>query len=92
MRAKVDEVLDAVLRPLVEADGGRIELLSVQDDTIVIRLFGACAGCPGVHYTHRHVIEPALRAALAGRDVTVHVRATTVTPGSGATESASSSS
>ena len=43
--AKVREVIDKI-RPQLQADGGDIELISVEDDGIVkVRLLGHCAGC-----------------------------------------------
>lgn len=70
MEPQVRELVDDVLRPLVEADGGTIELVSVTDERIVIRLGAACAGCPGVHYTREHVVVPAVRTVV---DDSVHV-------------------
>ena len=67
-RAK--EIIDDLIRPLVEADGGQIELVEVEDSTVVIRLSGTCAGCPGQPYTLERVIEPALRRVL-GDEVSV---------------------
>ncbi|MDD9942381.1 MAG: NifU family protein [Myxococcales bacterium] len=66
----VKHVIDRVLRPLIEADGGAIELIEVTEAEIVIRLTGACSGCPGRPYTLDHVIRPALRKHL-GRKIAV---------------------
>jgi Fe-S cluster biogenesis protein NfuA len=41
VRAAIDEV-----RPAVRMDGGDVELLRVEGDVVVVRLFGACHGCP----------------------------------------------
>ncbi len=47
IRNRVREVLDREIRPLLQADGGDIELVGVADDGVVsLRLTGACAGCP----------------------------------------------
>jgi len=46
MREKVEAILDKV-RPLLQADGGDVELVDVDDDGVVkVRLQGACMGCP----------------------------------------------
>jgi Fe-S cluster biogenesis protein NfuA len=37
----IDEV-----RPAVRMDGGDVELLRVEGDVVVVRLSGACHGCP----------------------------------------------
>jgi Fe-S cluster biogenesis protein NfuA len=46
----INERLQAVIgeiRPLLQADGGDIELVGVDDGVVKVRLRGACAGCPG---------------------------------------------
>ena len=46
MREKVKAILDDV-RPALQADGGDVELVEVDDQGIVkVRLQGACSGCP----------------------------------------------
>jgi NifU-like protein len=71
---EVARVVEEVLRPLIEADGGRIELASLGEATVVLTLRGTCVGCPGLHYTRHHVLEPALRTAVGN----VHVEVRTV--------------
>ncbi len=62
VRASLDTV-----RPGLLADGGNVELLSVEDDgTVVIAMQGACERCPAAEMTLRGVIEPRLRAQLPG--------------------------
>ncbi len=60
----VERAIDDLVRPVVEADGGRIELVEVAGDVITVHLSGACAGCPGAPYTRAGLIEPALAKAL----------------------------
>jgi len=64
VREKIEELLSEIIQPLIQADGGNIELVSVEDDTIVLRLSGLCAGCPGIPYTTTKVIEPVLKKSL----------------------------
>jgi len=62
--AAVTAVL-AELAPLVELDGGRIDLVRVEDDgTILVRMRGACASCSQQASTLSEGLEPRLRAAL----------------------------
>jgi Fe-S cluster biogenesis protein NfuA len=51
------------LRRYVQADGGDIELVKVDEGTgvVSIRLQGACRGCPGAAMTLKMGIERALR-------------------------------
>lgn len=73
MREEAEKVIAEYLRPLIEADGGKIEVLEVTASRIVVRLSGTCSGCPGQPYTVSRVIEPALRQAL-GDDIEVEAR------------------
>ena len=57
MKEKVAEVLEKV-RPVLQRDGGDVELVEVSDDGVVlVRLKGACSGCPGATMTFKAVIE-----------------------------------
>jgi len=58
---KVSEVLE-LIRPSIRADGGDIELISVDVDGVVsIRFLGACIGCPSSDLTLQHGIEKTLK-------------------------------
>lgn len=57
MREKVEAVLDKV-RPMLQADGGDVELVDITDKGIVqVRLVGACKGCPMSQMTLKNGIE-----------------------------------
>ena len=43
--AKLRETLDYI-RPAVQADGGDLVLLGVEDGAVNIQMVGACGGCP----------------------------------------------
>lgn len=46
MKEKVEEALKEI-RPMLQADGGDVELVEVTEDgTVKVRLQGACMGCP----------------------------------------------
>jgi Fe-S cluster biogenesis protein NfuA len=61
LKERVTEVLDNV-RPSLQADGGDVELVSVEDNGIVkVRLQGACNGCPHAQITLKQGIESYLR-------------------------------
>jgi Fe-S cluster biogenesis protein NfuA len=70
--ATVKAAIDEVIRPLIEADGGGIELVNVTDDEVLVRFLNAYAGCPGSHFIRTGVIEPVLRQRL-GMDVAVRI-------------------
>jgi len=57
MREKVEKTLDKI-RPVLQADGGDVELVDVTDDGVVqVRLQGACKGCPMSQITLKNGIE-----------------------------------
>jgi NifU-like protein len=70
LEQRAKKLIDEVVRPLVAADGGQIELVKVVDRRIVVRLSGMCAGCPGRPYTLSGVVEPLARRWL-GADIEV---------------------
>lgn len=79
MRDRVESLIAEVVRPLVRADGGEIELVSVDEDTVTVRLSQACGGCPGAPYTRSGVIEPLLRKGL-GREIHVKLQRAATRP------------
>jgi len=58
--ARVREVLDEC-RPMVQADGGDIELLDVAGDVVHVQLTGNCIGCPSSQATLKQGIERRLK-------------------------------
>lgn len=64
MREKVEEVLEKV-RPMLQRDGGDVELVDVQDDGVVkVRLTGACSGCPMSTMTLKNAIEETIKKEI----------------------------
>jgi Fe-S cluster biogenesis protein NfuA len=62
LHARIEAVLDAEVRPGLRADGGDVELVSIDDDLIVqVRLRGACPGCPSATMTLTMGIEATLK-------------------------------
>lgn len=58
MRERVEAVLDKI-RPAIQADGGNVELVDVNEDTkvVTVKLTGACVGCPMSQMTLKAGIE-----------------------------------
>ena len=62
-----DKVADIIssIRPMLQNDGGDIELVSVEEDnTVCVRLQGACRGCPGAQMTLKMGVERLLKQKL----------------------------
>ncbi len=60
MKEKVQAVLNKI-RPMLQADGGDVELVDVEDGVVKVRLQGACAGCPMSQMTLKNGIERLLK-------------------------------
>jgi len=65
MRDKIESVLEQI-RPMLQRDGGNIELVDVDEGSGVVRvrLQGACRGCPMSQFTLKMGVEATLRDAL----------------------------
>lgn len=63
LETKVKEVLDA-FRPNLQADGGDLEYISLDDENRVhVRLTGACGSCPMATMTLKMGVEQYLQDA-----------------------------
>ena len=60
MRENVEKVLQKI-RPSLQADGGDIELIDIQDGVVKVKLTGACCGCPMSQMTLKMGVERALK-------------------------------
>jgi len=66
MQEQVVKVVDQ-LRPVIQADGGDLELVDVSEDGVVrLRLQGSCVGCGSATETLRNGIERWIRAKVPG--------------------------
>ncbi|MBW2526040.1 MAG: P-loop NTPase [Deltaproteobacteria bacterium] len=57
---RIEKALEEI-RPVLQADGGNIEVVAVEGDTVAVRLQGACAGCPSANETLRNIVEEKIR-------------------------------
>ncbi|MCJ7522217.1 MAG: NifU family protein [Dehalococcoidia bacterium] len=60
MKEKVEAAL-ALIRPQLQADGGNVELVDVNDGTVKVRLTGACSGCPMAAMTLKEGVERVIK-------------------------------
>ena len=72
----VDGLFRDEINPMVARHGGKVELVDVQEATVVVRMMGGCQGCGMATVTLRQGIEAALRQAVPAvrgiRDITDH--------------------
>ena len=62
---KVQEVIDKEIKPMLEKDGGSIELIDIQGDKVIVRLCGRCATCPASGVTLKNTVEDKLGEFVA---------------------------
>ena len=60
MREDVKAVLEQI-RPALQADGGDLELVDINEGVVHLRLIGACNGCPMSAMTLKMGIERILK-------------------------------
>jgi len=62
MRDEVEEALDGI-RPALQADGGDVQLVDVDEAAgiVKVQLQGACAGCPSSQITLVMGVERAIK-------------------------------
>ena len=60
VREKVEKAIDSI-RGYLQADGGDVELVDVQEGIVTVRLRGACGGCPMSQMTLKNGIERILK-------------------------------
>ncbi|MGV8075659.1 MAG: NifU family protein [Syntrophobacteraceae bacterium] len=56
MREEIESAL-AKIKPMLERDGGNVELVDVEGTVVKVRLMGACSGCAMSQMTLKAGIE-----------------------------------
>ncbi len=59
--AEVQEILDDMVRPALQADGGDIALLKIENNDIYVKLVGSCSSCPSSVMTMKMGVEALLK-------------------------------
>ena len=63
IKKKVVELLEE-LRVHLQNDGGDLELVKIEDWNVLLKLKGACGGCPHAQMTLKNGIEAILREQI----------------------------
>jgi Fe-S cluster biogenesis protein NfuA len=63
MKEKIEKALETI-RPALRADGGDIQLVSVEDGIVKVRLTGACSGCQMAQMTMTQGVEQAIKEVV----------------------------
>ncbi len=65
LKKAVEQALTKI-RPMLQRDGGDIELVEVTDGIVKVRLTGACKGCPMSQMTLKQGVEKLLMKEVPG--------------------------
>ncbi len=57
----VQEILDDMVRPALQGDGGDISLVKIEDNDVYVKLVGACNTCPSATATMKMGVEALFR-------------------------------
>jgi Fe-S cluster biogenesis protein NfuA len=63
MEEKLKSLIDEI-RPGLQADGGDIELIGVNDGVVSVRLVGACGHCPMSAITLKQGVERFIKSEM----------------------------
>jgi Fe-S cluster biogenesis protein NfuA len=65
MKKKVIDIISKI-KPMLEADGGSIELVSVDEKKgiVKVKLVGACGACPFSMMTLKNVVERSIKEEI----------------------------
>lgn len=61
---RIEAVIDEVVRPILEVDGGGLEIVDIKENLVFISFTGRCASCPASGSTSQNVVERNLRDAI----------------------------
>lgn len=63
----IDRAIAESIRPMLQRDGGDIELVDIKEALVYVSLKGACAGCPGAASTLKMMVEKTLKEQVDER-------------------------
>lgn len=63
MDKKIQKIIEKV-RPYIQMHGGNVELLDIKDDTVKLKVSGACVGCRLADQTFNHLLGGMIREAV----------------------------
>ena len=66
-------MVESVLRPLLQADGGDVALASVEGKRVVLRISGPAAYGAGAQVVRLQVLEPAIRKVMADAEIEIEM-------------------
>lgn len=69
----VQSILDEMVRPALQGDGGDITLIKVEDNNIYVKLVGSCSSCPSSIMTMKMGVEALLKEEFPAMNELIQV-------------------
>lgn len=57
----IEAVIDEEVRPMLQADGGDVQLVDIDKETVHVKFLGMCSKCPSSQLTLNNVVEAKLK-------------------------------
>ena len=70
----IEETLDREIKPVLQKDGGNIELIDVDGDRVMVKLIGTCATCKASQLTLKNYVETKLQEMVSPDLIVEEVR------------------
>lgn len=64
---KIEQAMDEEIRPMLQRDGGDVEIVDIKDTVVYCSLKGACVGCAGASATLKMLVEQTLKNVVDDR-------------------------
>jgi NifU-like protein len=61
----IEDVFDNEIKPVLKKDGGNVELIDLEGNTVLVKLRGACANCKQSQVTVKNFIENKIRELVS---------------------------
>ncbi len=71
----IEETIEREIKPSLKKDGGDLELVDIDGNTVIVKLRGTCATCVASEVTLKHYLEAKLRELVAPELVVEEVEA-----------------
>ncbi len=70
----IEEIIESEINPTLKKDAGRLELIDVDGNRVLVRMRGSCASCAKSPVTLKHYIESRLRELVSPEIVVEEVQ------------------
>lgn len=61
----INQIVDFNIRPALNADGGDISVVSLDGNTLFVKLHGACSNCPNASATLQGAVQSTLQKMVS---------------------------